>query len=250
MRLILIVILIFFSVYLRAQNNELLVRANQLFSFNATEDVFPDDTTVTIVPSEKDDFTQIALDISYFRKIKRMKWLVRIGFDRVTSDGNLLTSRSMGYASSFEDRDRYTLRIGTGIYYPARLENEKLSLSFTCVSMLDYRYFHRDNFKADFFNDQDGYEGGYERNLEYPDSWRLRLETGLAFYYFFFGNFGFGGELATYLYYDRLKGSTSDSFIFFDENRGIAESRFTERKEKRGLLGLSTTFAMGISYKF
>ena len=233
-----------------SQNNELILRANQLFSIDAIEEVFPADTMLTITPTEKDNFSQLALDFSYLRKWKNLKWLIRVGFDRVTSDGSLILSRSMGYSLSQEDRNRYTFRIGTGIYYPAPFESDKLSLSFTCVTVLDYRYSHENNFKADFFDEQDNYVSGYERNITYPDSWRLRLETGLAFYYYFLGNLGFGCELSTFLYYDKMNGSTYDDLRFFDENGGVAEKSSSEHRENRNLLGLSTAFSMGVTYRF
>ena len=234
---------------LDAQNNGLVIRTNQLFTNDAKEEVFPDSPLI-IVPTELDDYSHFGIDISYFKKMRNLKWIVRIGYDEVSSKGTLVLARSFGYANSKEDRIRRTVKLGSGFYYPTALGDDKLDLNFTLIGVVEYKYEHRTNFKTDAFGEQDDYLQGYERNIEYPGSWKIRLESGLAFYYYFVRNFGIGGELSPYLYFERFKGSRLDSFQFFGDNRTNIESDFSEHREKRNNFGLSIDYAFGIVYNF
>jgi len=246
-----VLIFLFFAQHVFAQNNEIIIRAKNLFSLDAKEEVFSDNRdTSSIIPTEKDNYLHYDVDIAYLKKYKSVKWLIRLGFDKVVSDDQLILARSTGHSVSNDDRKRKTIRFATGIYYPAKLADERLALNFILIGGFDYQYFRETGFYSEFYDNTGNIEASYQRTLKYPDSWWAKIETGSGLYYYFFPNVGIGAEFSAYLYYNKMKGTTTDSFSAFDALGNIEESIVSEHVENWKSIGLRTSYSIGLTYKF
>lgn len=234
-----------------AQNNELIARISNLNKVDAKEVVETEDVDLITAPTELDDNTTISFDINYLRKYKRIKLAIRFGYDFSSLNGETTIVRDNNYYNLLNNSKDRSLRIGLGIYQPVfESINGKASIRFSIFCNYGYKFEDSSRLASELFDEADAYLGGSLKELNTASSWRISLDAGSTFYYYFIPNAGLGLEFNIGVYYDRLKGDTKQNQVRFDQDKGIIEKINSTHHESKNTFGKSNPFSIAISYRF
>ena len=236
---------------LSAQKNGIVFRASHFFTLEAEETVETVGVELPTAPTEYDKTKNIRVDISYLRKLRKSKWFVRFGYDKVTSVGEQTTVSLDAYSNLQNQRKIEAFRIGAGFYHPIIISDDnKAFINFSIGSGFGYQYLNSYNYTNELHDGQGAFLGSAESRLKFANSWSVDLDFGVSFYYYFFKRIGLGIEANLILYYNRMNGTTNRRITIFDEKNEIKDEVVTKHQEKKTIIGKTNPFSISIAYEF
>lgn len=252
-RYLLFIILTFIvcNIGLFAQSNEVIARVSNLYTIKAAEDVETEDIDLITAPKEFDNNSNVNLDINFLRQFKKLKWVLRLGYDQSISRGETTLVRTDRYTNLMNNSKSRAFRIGIGIYHPVYVSsNKKAIFSFSFLGNYGYKFLDKFGYSNDLFDENDNYLGGSSKDFDYSNSWRISIELGSAFYYYFLPKIGIGMELNLGIYYDKLRGLTTQRQVIYDDKGAKVEEINSNHYENKTTIGKVNPVSLALSYRF
>ncbi len=251
-KIILFSIVVLFSTlsYSQDQSNEIKLRFNQLLLFDMKESVESEEIELFTLPEEKDRGFNFEVDVSYLRYKEKFGYLIRVGYAQINQSGSLKRVRDTTYTISRDMLKRRTILLGAGLTHAINFKNDKFRTIASLSALLQYKFNNKNSYYSELFDQKDEYLSGFERTIDYPNSFRAGLSFEVGFIYYFMKKLGLGIELNNYLYIDRNKGITKDTQSLLNEEKMIINSFVADHNEKNIRIGKTFSFSLALSYQF